>query len=105
MHSSSHTSKAKRCLAFVLAAAIAVVFAVSVLFVVSNAEHECSGNDDCHICQLVTFSLNVFRNISPDPDSSAVSASVCFALVLVLGAVFTRTVSQNLITLKVKLSN
>ena len=105
MHNSAHISKAKRCFALLLAVVIAVVFAVSVLFVVSRAEHECSGSDDCQVCQLVSNSLNVFRNISPDPNGTAITMSVCFALVLALGTVFACAASKNLITLKVKLSN
>lgn len=96
--------KAKKCLSAAFAVIIALSFVLSALFVVFEAEHDCSG-DDCQICQSVNTCLRLFDNTTPKPESSGFVAALAFALVLVLGAVLLGGRSENLITLKVKLSN
>ena len=97
-------SKSRKYLAVFMAVVMAAVFALSVFFVISESEHNCSG-DDCQICQAVNLCLKAFDNTTPKPAASALSAVMCFALVLVIGAVSVCLTDKNLITLKVKLSN
>lgn len=97
-------NSAKKRLSALVAAAIAFVFVLSVLFVVFEAEHNCSG-DDCQICQTVNTCLHIFDNTTPDPEIITPAAFAVFALVLVIGAVSACVYSENLITLKVKLSD
>ncbi|MBQ9516531.1 MAG: hypothetical protein IJI47_04330 [Eubacterium sp.] len=95
---------AKKRISAIMAVTIALVFVLSVLFVVFESEHNCSG-DDCRICQTVNTCLHIFDNTTPDPAVINAVAAVVFALVLVIGAVSACRNSENLITLKVKLSD
>ncbi|MBR3149463.1 MAG: hypothetical protein IKF64_04760 [Eubacterium sp.] len=94
----------KKRISAALAVIIALTFVLSVLFVVFESEHNCSG-DDCQICQTVGNCLKILDNTTPKPETAVLSVAVIFALVLVLGTVMLRADSENLITLKVKLSN
>ncbi|MBR0413423.1 MAG: hypothetical protein IJI47_07680 [Eubacterium sp.] len=93
----------KRFSAFV-AAIIAAVFVLSALFVIFESEHNCAG-DDCQICQAVNTCLHVFDNTTPEPEIFVPAVALVFALVLVIGAVSACSNTDNLITLKVKLSD
>ena len=97
-------SKTKKCLSVLMAVILTAVFVLSVFFVIFESKHNCSG-DDCQICQTVSLCLKAFDNKTPKPENADVFASVCFALVLVIGAVSLCFDNKNLITLKVKLSN
>lgn len=95
---------AKKRFSAVMAFIIALCFVLSVLFVVFEAEHDCSG-DDCQICQTVNTCLHLLDNTTPKPDTAAAVMPVIYALVLVMGALSACLCSENLITLKVKLSD
>ena len=97
-------SKTKRAISVFLAVVLTAVFALSVFFVVFESKHNCSG-DDCQICQTVNLCLKVFNNKSPKPETASVVSLIAFALVLVMGAVLLCKKNENLITLKVKLSD
>ncbi len=97
-------SKAKKALSLFLAVVLTAVFALSVFFVVFESKHNCSG-DDCQICQSVNLCLKLFDNKTPKPESANVIAALFFGIVLVVGAVLLCKKNENLITLKIKLSN
>ena len=96
--------KTLRRISAVTALLIALVFVMSALFVIFEADHDCSG-DDCRICQAVNTCLNLFDNTTPKPDGAEFGAAVIFALVLAMGAVSAQKFSDSLVTLKVKLSD
>ena len=92
----------KRISAF-LSVVIAAVFVLSVVFVVFESEHHCSG-EDCHICQTLISCLNNINNLTPDPNVTQFSAFAVFAVVLLIGSVCVKLNINNLVLLKVKLS-
>lgn len=94
----------RRIIAFAAAAVMVLTTAFSVIFVVHSAKHECKGVD-CQVCGFVGNCLQHFKNHTPKPEASAVSAVLLFAVVLTLGTALSTAYAKTLIELKVKLSD
>ena len=97
-------TRSKRIIALAVAAAIVFAMAFSVLFIVREEEHECSGVD-CQFCQQMNAAMESFLHHTPKPQNTALLSIVSFALMLVLGMVRQGKVSDTLTALKVKLSD
>lgn len=96
--------KSRRITALITAFAFAFAFCFSVLFIVEEAEHNCSG-EHCNICEQINACLHFFDNFSPKPEALGFSASLFFAAVLLIGAVAESKKNITLVNLKVKLSD
>ncbi len=97
--------KYRRFISIALAAAMALFFSFSALFIVLEANHDCTENEDCEICQQIDLCLHFFKNISPDPHTNTYSVPVTFSAVLLIGLIMMSKTRNTLINLKVKLSN
>lgn len=97
-------TKHKRLIAFVVAAAIVFAMAFSVLFIVCNEKHDCTGGVDCQICQQIRAGVENFLHHTPKPQNTVLLVTISYALLLVIGKVLQRSVLDTLISLKVKLS-
>ena len=89
-----------------LALAILFVFVMlfSHIFVIVEADHECSG-EDCHICEVIATVSDTIRGLSLVGAAFTICAAIIFGIVKTfLVGNEAKTVS-SLITLKVKLSN
>ncbi len=97
--------KHKRIIALTLAAILALSFAFSSLFIVLEANHDCTRDEDCEICQQIDICLHLFKDFSPDPNTAVYSAPIIFSVVLLIGFIMMSKTHNTLINLKVKLSN
>ena len=82
------------------------VFAMlfSHIFVIAEADHECSG-EDCHICKIIAVVSDAIRSMSLVGSAFFVCAANIFVIVKILFAEDEAKTVSSLITLKVKLSN
>lgn len=97
-------TKRNRIIAIIVAVAMAIGLVSSALFVVENANHNCTGTD-CQICDQINLSLKLFDNQTPKPEEATAIICVSWALVLALGLTKNIVKVDTLVDLKTKLSN
>ena len=93
-----------RAAALLLALCLIAVFSLSALFVVSHADHDCTGAD-CAICHQINLCENLLNSLGTATAVCAAAAAVVYLLcrMITLGAETDCTFT--LVSLKVKLSN
>ncbi len=97
--------KSKKTAAFILSALMLVTFLFSLGFVAAESDHDCTGKNDCQICEQIKICLHIFDDNAPKPDANILVIHAVFAVVLCIGfAAFAKKLN-TLINLKVKLSN
>lgn len=97
--------KSRKTVAFILSAFMLVTFLFSLVFVAVESDHDCTGKNDCQICEQIKNCLHIFDDNSPKPESNTLIFNAVFAVVLCIGfAAFAKKLN-TLINLKVKLSN
>ncbi len=88
----------------VLAVLLAFVMLFSVLYVVLEADHECSG-EDCAVCAQIRACMNLIRNLLP-VAAVLTTAGLIDLSAERIGGVLCRVFSSiTLISLKIKLSD
>ncbi len=99
----SRMKKAKRA---AVATAIVLLFAMlfSVLFIVHETGHKCTG-EDCHVCMKIDACENALKNITGAVAAAAALAVVCYVFVRSLLPVHNFCAASSPVTLKVKLSD
>ena len=87
-----------------MALCLIAVFSLSALFVVSHADHDCTG-EDCPICQQIYLCTQTLKTLS----IAVIAATVFFALAALLHITIRQTeavcVPHTPVSLKVKLTN
>ncbi len=97
--------KSKKTVAFLLSALMLVTFLFSLVFVAVESDHNCTGKNDCQICEQIKICLHIFNDNAPKPETNTIVIYAVFAVVLCIGfAAFAKKLN-TLINLKVKLSN
>ena len=94
----------RRKVALILTIAFVFVMLFSQVFVIAEADHDCSG-EDCPVCETVAVIGNFFKELSIIGCLAFACAATVFA---VIRSLFTRNETRSvfsLITLKVKLSS
>lgn len=98
-------TKKNRVLAILLAVFVLFVMLVSTLCVAEKADHDCTGDVSCPICQEIFVCERTLHNLSSAAVVMvSVFAAVSFAILGVMYCVHA-VISATLVSLKVKLSN
>lgn len=94
-------------LALLLALCVVAVFSLSTLFVITHADHACTGAD-CRICHEIEACLTTVRHLSESAGSGAAPAlgALLFLLCLILtGMAQEGRRPDTLVALNVRLDN
>lgn len=97
------SSSTKRILAAVVAAAMLTVVLLAGLYIILEADHDCSG-EDCHICECLEICQATIHQIGSVPVANAAVAVTIFFLVSVCFRVLGRTYSETPVSDKVQLN-
>ena len=57
----------KRLSALILCIGLILVLSVSVVFIAHEADHDCTGEDDCPICRMVAVNIRLLRTLGLAP--------------------------------------
>ena len=80
------------------------VMLFSYIFVIAEADHECSG-EDCPICEIIAIVSDTIKGLSLIGSAVVICAALVFGIVKSLYVNNEAQSASSLITLKVKLSN
>ena len=80
------------------------VMLFSHIFVIAEADHECSG-EDCPICEIIAIVSDAIKGLSLIGSAVVICAALVFGIVKSLYVNNEAQSVSSLITLKVKLSN
>ena len=80
------------------------VMLFSHIFVIAEADHECSG-EDCPICEIIAIVSDTIKGLSLIGSAVVICAALVFGIVKSLYVNNEAQSVSSLITLKVKLSN
>lgn len=97
------TSK-KRICSIVSAAALCLFVLLSSVYVISEVNHDCTG-EDCPVCCQISMCKHTLKTISTAATASAFAVLFIDLLKICLSAGFENRRPKSLVTLKVKLSN
>ena len=80
------------------------VMLFSHIFIIAEADHECSG-EDCPICEIIAIVSDTIKGLSLIGSAVVICAALVFGIVKSLYVNNEAQSVSSLITLKVKLSN
>ncbi len=96
------TTRKKAAIALTILFVFVMLF--SYVFVITEAEHDCSG-EDCPICEIITIVSDTIKGLSLIGSAVVICAAFVFGIVKLLSFENKTQSVSSLITLKVKLSN
>lgn len=99
----SFSSTTKRIMAAVVTAAMLIVVLLSGLYIILEADHDCSG-EDCHICECLENCQAVIHQTGSAPVSNAAVAVTLFFLASVCVCAHGRTHRETPVSDKVQLN-
>ena len=93
--------------ALVIAAALVICVSVFGLFltVAGHADHDCSHDDNCEICHIISLCINTIRSTTVFIAALYVAAAVILLTAVVLMLREAATKAESLVSLKVELRN
>lgn len=94
----------KRIEAAVLCFVFILVTLFSVLFIITEAEHDCTG-ENCAICSFIQHAQQTLKQTGTGNSGSAILCAVIFFIFLVLSGAFFFAPCTSLIKQKVRLDN
>lgn len=95
---------ARRKTALILTILFVFVMLFSHIFVIAEADHECSG-EDCPVCEIIVIVSDTVKGLSLIGSAAAICDALVFGIVKSLYVENEAQFVSSLITLKVKLSN
>lgn len=95
---------ARRKTALILTILFVFVMLFSHIFVIAEADHECTG-EDCPICEIIAIVSDTIKGLSLIGSAVVICAALVFGIVKSLYVNNEAQSISSLITLKVKLSN
>ena len=96
--------KKKRLLTLLAALLLLVVFLSSAIFIVVEADHDCTGNH-CSICHHIRLCQGILEQLYTIAGFISIFAAMRHSLQLIIPYIQKNHSHLTLITLKVKLSN
>jgi hypothetical protein len=97
--------QSKKTIALMLSALLCVTFFFSLMFIITESDHDCKGERDCQICEQMNICMRFFKDTTPKPNAASAGLSVVFAVVLCIGfAAFAKKLNTP-VERKDKLSN
>ena len=96
------TTRKKAAIALTILFVFVMLF--SHIFVIAEADHECSG-EDCPICEIIAIVWDTIKGLSLIGSAVVICAALVFGIVKSLYINNEAQSVSSLITLKVKLSN
>lgn len=97
-------NRRKRALTVIFSALYIFILLFSVLFIASEADHNCCVKESCPICYQISICNNVVKNVGSACPFVFILLACVFAVELIIGAKNGISAS-TLVMLKVKLSN
>lgn len=97
-------TKFKRILSFILAIAFCFVFFCSVMFIATESNHSCSG-EDCPICAQINLCKDLIRRLVYTFASVILALSMHFAIIKIISFYKYLVENKTLVSLNIKLSN
>lgn len=94
----------KRGFALILAFVLCLTMLFSATFIVTEADHDCTG-EDCPICYQISICENTLKTLSYAVIAITLTLALIYCLTLSVPMSFLGRKNTSLITLKVKLSN
>lgn len=97
-------TKKIRSIALIVAFAVLFVMLCSTLYIVAEADHDCTG-ENCPICYQISVCQNTLKNLSFAVCTAVFAAAFTYTLCQSVSARTESIQSDTLVSLKVKLSD
>lgn len=92
----------KKKLAILTIVLMTLFFAFAIVFVVFEANHDCSG-EDCPICEQIEICQKAFEEFGVCVFASLISFAICFGVCNFLKRTNFRLIKNNLINSKIEM--